>query len=291
MAEYDDNKIKRLFIDQDVRSALAYISERYKLSRYEVVNLVILDFVKYIGNDKCKMEIDRNDTNDKKYYIEINIKEDLWKLFKKSFIRKGLKLEIAFKYALSLFLNRSEREIEKDIYFRDMKCNENSDCFGCTLDKCFRNRNVKYSGFWEFVDKRNDDGHNGHNDGQDACWNWKGAIRQGGYGYFSWFGKNYAAHRLSYQLTKGDIPKGMFICHKCNNPRCVNPSHLYIGDAKDNARDFVNSNKRIFSQEEKGLIKELFNRGYTKSQILQELKRSGYNFTKYQILKLRIPIN
>lgn len=79
----------------------------------------------------------------------------------------------------------------------------------------------------------------------DECWEWAAYTDNDGYGRFSYYhqGKEVCkgAHRISYELRKGPIPKGMCICHKCNNPSCCNPDHLYAGTQKDNWKDMVDS--------------------------------------------------
>lgn len=76
---------------------------------------------------------------------------------------------------------------------------------------------------------------------EDECWNWDGAVfKASGYGQFGSPKHGvFAAHRYSYQLFKGQIPESMFVCHSCDNRRCFNPKHLWIGTAKDNAQDMV----------------------------------------------------
>ena len=81
--------------------------------------------------------------------------------------------------------------------------------------------------FFNFVDKKE----------EFVCWEWNGYRLPGGYGRVSYNKETIYAHRLSFILHKGDVPMGMHVLHTCDNPSCVNPNHLWLGTAKDNAVD------------------------------------------------------
>jgi hypothetical protein len=72
-----------------------------------------------------------------------------------------------------------------------------------------------------------------------ACWLWAGPCNALGYGWFNFGGKRERAHRASYRLFKGEVPLGKFVCHACDNPSCVNPDHLWLGDAQSNVDDMM----------------------------------------------------
>lgn len=74
---------------------------------------------------------------------------------------------------------------------------------------------------------------------RSGCWEWTGASDRRGYGRISLNKRCYLPHRVMWAHANGPIPLGMYVCHKCDNPRCVNPEHLFVGSAGDNQRDMA----------------------------------------------------
>ena len=83
----------------------------------------------------------------------------------------------------------------------------------------------------------------------ESCWNWNGAVYGNGYGKFGFSNtKTMSAHRVAWMLTYGHIPKRQCVLHRCDNRRCVNPSHLFLGSRRDNTQDALQKNRLAFGE-------------------------------------------
>lgn len=108
------------------------------------------------------------------------------------------------------------------------------------------------------------------------CVLWTGACNENGYGkvYSKRTKKMVAAHRLAWSIANHQrIPKGMFVCHRCDNPTCINPDHLFLGDNRDNCFDMINKGRshrqtrRVIPRKK---IREMYAAGRSISEIVKE---------------------
>lgn len=95
--------------------------------------------------------------------------------------------------------------------------------------------------FWANVDK--DGPVPGHRPELGKCWVWKLSLNRTGYGQFSINHLQHLAHRISYQIEFSALVMNKLICHKCDNPKCVRPSHLFSGNHAENSLDMIEKNR------------------------------------------------
>lgn len=114
------------------------------------------------------------------------------------------------------------------------------------------------------------------------CWLWTGSKRRRGYGQFHIGKKGYMAHRLSYYMATHRDPGDLQICHKCDNPSCVRPSHLFAGNQSENLKDCVAKGRHHLAS------KTHCHRGHKFEENLRGLRRDK---STYRICKLCVRID
>lgn len=118
---------------------------------------------------------------------------------------------------------------------------------------------------------------------ETGCWEWTAYKSVDGYGRMPVNRKSKEAHRVSWQLHFGEIPDGQSVCHKCDNPKCVNPSHLFLGSHADNMIDKINKRRQSRGQScaqsklNNKLVETIrfcYKKGFTQTEIASYLNMS-----------------
>jgi len=118
----------------------------------------------------------------------------------------------------------------------------------------------------------------------ENCHNWGGYLSEKGYAKFTVSGKPVRAARWIYEYLNGPIPDGLQVCHKCDNRKCVNPEHLFIGSATDNRRDMISkgrSKSKLTPLEVIDIRNKYLTREYTKCSLAKT-----YNVSETQIARI-----
>ena len=113
-----------------------------------------------------------------------------------------------------------------------------------------------------------------------GCWEWNGVIGTRGYGKV---GTKSLAHRRAYEYRHGLIPKGMYVCHRCDNRKCVNPDHLFLGSCQENLQDMTDKGRRARGSKIASSI-------LTEEKVL-EIRQNRLLGHEYQSLSIRYGIS
>lgn len=147
--------------------------------------------------------------------------------------------------------------------YTSKRCPRCKNIYPLTVDFWHHNRRTKFSGWCKTCRAKNDlerrraRGVQPHTKaefedfikfpdmiGTDECWEWFGGRSRRGYGNFAFNGKQYRANRFAYERYIGPIPDGLWVLHRCDNPPCCNPDHLFLGTNLDNVRDKIQKGRQ-----------------------------------------------
>jgi len=112
---------------------------------------------------------------------------------------------------------------------------------------------------------------------ESGCHEWQSTLHWSGYGKFYYHGNQAQAHRVAYLLFVGAIPKGKLVLHKCDNRKCVNPDHLYLGNHQQNTADKMNRfnglwGRMKYTTEQIKKCIDLYSQGWTQQKIADHMQ-------------------
>ena len=115
----------------------------------------------------------------------------------------------------------------------------------------------------------------GVSENEKGCWIWNGAKTEKGYGAIHYAGKRARTHRIAYEVFVGPIPDGHMVCHSCDEPSCLNPSHLWTGSAAENTNDMVRKGRESFRFKEQPVFGKKHHNAKMDDQSVRSIRSSN----------------
>lgn len=115
---------------------------------------------------------------------------------------------------------------------------------------------------------------------ENGCWIWMKGKDLYGYGRTTIKNTSISAHRASWIAWKGDIPDKIYVLHKCDNPQCINPDHLFLGTQKDNMKDMISKKRDLKAKGENSGTSKLKNEQIEQIEQIRESIKSSYDISK-----------
>ncbi len=286
----DDNPLiqVRIHVDKETKyilNTLQMISSNL-IDEKKFTDLIIDRWIKNVGGTGLLRYDNIPKTIGKEKYVQLKVGKKSWNDLTLVCKNKDILIKEGFKIAILTFINYNIVPTkppfdDNDLEYVSQKKNYKSEKIEVLKDdKYIINDKININALRMYIENKVNRSYNS-NDLCDLneCWKWNKTVdRKYGLLYFN--NNKGIAHRISYIIKNGYIPKDMIVCHKCDNPPCINPNHLFVGTYSDNAKDAVTKGRygnngkcenQIFNKEQIKEIQNMFNNGITKTEIAKKI--------------------
>lgn len=278
----------RIHVDEETRyilNTLLMVSSNL-IDEKELINLIIYRWIKSVGVIGLLKYDNIPKIVGKETYSQLKVGKESWNTLTMACKNKGISLKKGIKIAILNFINYKIIPTKPLLDENDLKYNNQNHIYKSEKievlkdDKYVITNRINIDALTLYIENKVNRSYSS-NDICDLneCWEWNKNVRHE-YGILNFNNNKGIAHRVSYIIKNGYIPKDMIICHKCDNPPCINPNHLFVGTYSDNAKDSVNKGRHkymekcknsIFTEEQIREIRTMFNNGITKTEIAKKI--------------------
>lgn len=286
----DDNPLIKVRVNVDketkyILNTLLMVSSN-SIDEKNFTDLIVDRWIKNVSNTGLLRYDNIPETVGKETYIQLKIGKKTWNNLTIACKNKDILLKEGFKIAILTFIEyniiptKSPFD-DNDLEYVSQKKNYKSEKIEVLKDdKYVINDKINMNALRVYIENKVNRSYKS-NDLCDLneCWEWNKTIDRK-YGLLHFSNNKGIAHRISYIIKNGYIPKDMIVCHKCDNPPCINPNHLFVGTYSDNAKDAVSKGRYgnngkcerlIFNEEQIKEIQNMFNNGITKTEIAKKI--------------------
>jgi len=280
----------RIYVDNETKyilNTLQMISSNL-IDEKKFTDVIIDRWIKNVGRTGLLRYDNIPETIGKETYVQLKVGKKSWNNLTIVCKNKGVLLKEGFKIAILNFINYNiiptkslfdykDNDLE---YTNQKKVYKTEKIEVLKDDKYVINDKINIKALTSYIENKVNRSYDSNIlCDLNECWEWNKSTNHK-YGLLSFNNNKGIAHRVSYIIKNGYISKDMIVCHKCDNPSCVNPNHLFVGTYSDNAKDAVSKGRygnngkcerQIFNEEQIKEIQNMFNNGITKTEIAKKI--------------------
>ncbi len=278
----------RIHVDEETKQILNTLSmvSSKSITERELIDIIIDRWIKSVSVTGLLKYDNIPKIVGKESYIQLNVGKKNWNTLIMTCKNKDITSKIALKIATLNFINYNIIPTKSIFDNNNLKSNNKKQTNKLEKievlkdDKYVINDKININALISYMEDKINRSYNSNElCDLNECWEWSNS-KYRKYGTLCFSNNTGVSHRISYIIKNGYIPKGMIICHKCDNPPCINPNHLFAGTYSDNAKDSVDKGRHsykekcknsIFTEKQIKEIHDMFNNSLTKTEIAKKI--------------------